>query len=160
MTAISLAPGASGLVTIFALDQQRFGLDIAVVQRVIRVVEITPLPDAPPSVLGIINVHGRIIPVLDLRRRFRFPAREIALSDHLLITQTAHRTIAILVDAVIGVIEWNASMVVPAGDILPDFTEVLGVVKLEGDIVLIHDLEKFLSHHDSHLLDRALEPEK
>ncbi len=159
MTAISRAPDAHGLVVIFALDEQRFGLDIAAIERVVRVVEITPLPDAPTGVIGIVNLQGRVLPVLDLRRRFHFPAREMQLSDHFLIAHAAGRTVALLVDAVTGVTEWNHGMAIPAAEILPGFQGIEGAVKLEGDIVLIHDLEKFLSLEESSRLDAALDVE-
>ncbi len=156
MTAISHAPGAHGLVVIFAVDGQRFGLDISAIERVIRAVEATPLPDAPPGVLGIVNLQGRVIPVLDLRRRLHFPPREMRLADHFLIAQASGRTIALPVDAVIGVTEWSPAMVVPGAEIFPGFDAVEGVVKLDGDIVLVQDAKRFLSPEEAGQLDAAI----
>jgi purine-binding chemotaxis protein CheW len=156
MTAISQAPGAHGLVVIFTIDEQKFGLDISAIERVIRVVEVTPLPDAPPGVIGIVNLQGQVIPVFDLRLRFHFPAREMQLTNHLLIARASGRVIALLVDAVIGVAEWNPAMVVPGAEILPGFDAVAGVVKLDGDIVLIHDSEKFLTPEEASRLEAAI----
>ena len=72
-------------LVVFTMDEQRYALQLAAVERVVRMVEVTPLPQAPQIVLGVINAQGRIIPVVDIRRRFRLPARDIRLSDHLLI---------------------------------------------------------------------------
>ncbi len=65
--------GQLNLYIVFTLDEQRYALHLSAVERVICVVEITPLPKAPEIVLGIINVGGQIIPVIDMRKRFRLP---------------------------------------------------------------------------------------
>ena len=74
-------------LVVFNMDEQRYALQLATVERVVRMVEVTLLPQAPKIVLGVINAQGRIIPVVDIRRRFRLPARDIHLSDHLLIAR-------------------------------------------------------------------------
>ena len=74
----------SNQYVVFTLDEQRYALHLAAVERIIPVVEITPLPKAPDLVLGIINVGGQIIPVIDTRKRFRLPERELNLSDVLI----------------------------------------------------------------------------
>ena len=141
----------------FNLDEQRYGLQLAAVERVVRMVEITPLPKAPQIVLGVINVQGLIIPVVDIRRRFRIPARDIRLSDHLLIARTARRTVALALDAVIGIVERSAPAVMPAEEILPGLEYVEGVMKLEDGLILIHDLETLLSLEEEQGLDAALQ---
>ncbi len=72
-------------LVVFALDDQRYALALACVQRSIRAVAITLLPKAPAIVLGIIDLAGEVIPVIDMRRRFHQPPRDIRLSDHLLV---------------------------------------------------------------------------
>lgn len=67
---------ASALMVGLTLDGQRYALSLAQVERVIRAVEITPLPQAPEIITGVINVRGRVIPVVDIRKRFRLPVRE------------------------------------------------------------------------------------
>ncbi len=71
------------LVT-FTLDGQPYALPLASVQQVVRMVEVVPLPKAPEIVLGVINLHGKIVPVLNLRKRFGLQDGEASLSDHLL----------------------------------------------------------------------------
>ena len=104
---------------IFTLDDQRYGLPLSAVERVVRMVDITPLPQAPDNVLGIINVQGRVIPVINIRRRFRLPERELALTDQLVIARTARRPVALVADAVTGVHEYAEQEAVAAQDILP-----------------------------------------
>lgn len=64
-------------LVVFRLDAQRFALPLTAVERVVRAVAVTLLPDAPAIVLGAIDVHGRVLPVLNVRRRFNLPQREI-----------------------------------------------------------------------------------
>ncbi|MDB6169570.1 MAG: chemotaxis protein CheW, partial [Verrucomicrobia bacterium] len=68
-------------IVVFRLDAQRYALSLTAVDRIARAVEITPLPNAPDIVLGVINVSGRVLPVLNLRRRFRMRERAISPAD-------------------------------------------------------------------------------
>ena len=72
---------------VFTLDERFYAIRLSAVSRVVRAVEITPLPKAPPIVIGVINLGGRIIPVVNIRRRFRLPERELELTDQLIVAQ-------------------------------------------------------------------------
>ncbi len=142
---------------VFSLGDHRFALHLDVVERAVRVAEITPVPRAPGIVLGIISVEGRILPVLNVRLRFRVPQREIHLSDSLIIARTSRRPVAILVDSVEGLIERPEQEMVKAEAILPRMEYVEGVVKLDDGLVLIHDLDCFLSLEEEEALAEAIE---
>lgn len=143
---------------IFSLDEQRYALRLFVVERIVRVVEFTPLPQAPEIVLGVINVRGAVMPVVNLRKRFRLPERDLNLSDHLIIAHTAKRAVALVVDAVRGVMErWEEDTTV-ADRILPDLAYVEGVVKLEDGLMLIHNLDTLLSLEEEKTLEQAMAP--
>ena len=144
------------LVT-FSLDDRKFALFVSAVQRIIRVVEVTALPKAPEIVVGIINLQGTVIPVFDIRMRFHLPAREVRLNHQMIIATTAMRTVALIVDSVNDVIEIPEEKIIAAEQILPELEYVEGVVKTEGGMVLIHDLERFLSLPEETALDEALE---
>ena len=144
-------------LAIFHLDDGKFALFLSAVIRTIRVVEITSLPKAPEIVLGVINMHGRIIPVFDIRKRFHLPQREMQLCDQLIVASTSKRTVALLVDSVDDVKEIPEEKIFAAEQILPELEYVEGVMKTEDGMVLIHDLEKFLSLHEEKALDEALE---
>jgi len=144
-------------LVLFALDEQRYALDLASVERVVRVVEITPLPKAPTIVLGIVNLKGDVVPVYDLRRRFRLPEREINLSDQLLIARTSKQTVALVADSISGVLEVAAEEFASGEKILSAMEYVHGVVKLPDGLVLIHDLDRFLSPEEEQSLDQALQ---
>ncbi len=140
-----------------ALDDQRYALHLSAVELIVRMVAITPLPQAPPIVLGIVNVHGRVVPVVDLRRRFRLPQRPPRVSDQLIIGHSIRRPLALAADAALGVIECPMTTVVAAGAVLPALGYVAGIATLPGGLVLIHDLDTFLSLEEEQTLTAALQ---
>jgi len=141
---------------VFTLDDQRLALSISSVNRVIRVVGITPLPKGPDIVIGIINMQGNIIPVVNIRKRFCLPERDINLNDQIIITHTSKRTIGIVVNSVIGLIESAEEKIVTSEAIVPGIDYVEGVVKLEDGLLIIHDIEKFLSIEEEGAIDNAV----
>jgi len=141
---------------VLTLDEQRYALHLSAVERIVRVVEVTPLPKAPEIVLGVVNVQGQITPVINIRKRFCLPEREMNLSDQLIIAHTSRRTVALVADAVSGVIERSEQEVIAAEKVLPGIEYVEGVVKLEDGMILIHDLNKFLSLEEEQALDNAM----
>jgi purine-binding chemotaxis protein CheW len=146
----------SNQLVVFTLDEQRYALHLATVERVVRMVEITPLPKAPEIVPGAINVQGRIVPVVNFRRRFGLAEGEIRLSDHIILAHTLKRVVALVVDTVNGIIERSDHEVIAAEEILPGLDYLEGVTKLEGGLILIHDLDTFLSFEEEKELDAAL----
>lgn len=143
-------------LVVFTLDNQRFALPLSTVERAIRIMEIIHLPKAPEIVIGVINLRGKIIPVVNIRKRFRLPQREINLNDQLIISNAKKRTLAILVDSVLGVFEFPEKKIITADKILPDIEYVEGVAKLEEGIILIHDINKFLSLEEEKAIDEAV----
>ncbi len=143
-------------VTVFTLGERRLGLPLCSVERVLRAVAVTPLPSAPAAVRGVIDVHGEIIPVVDLNLRFGLPAREIALDDHLLIARTRVRKVALLVEQIAGVVELDPSDIVAAESVAPGTEHFRAVARLPDGIVLIQDLDAFLSLDEERALDDAL----
>lgn len=145
----------SNFLIVFALDDQRYALSLSAADRVVRMVAITPLPNAPAGILGVVNFQGRVIPVFNLRSRFNLPERDIALTDQLIIAHTSRRAVALVVDAVMDVCE--AQNQVASGDILARVQYVEEVVKRDDGLIFIHDLDTFLSLEEADTLDRALE---
>lgn len=108
-------------LVVFTLNEQRYGLRLSAVERVVRAVEVTLLPSAPEIVLGIINLAGRVVPVMNVRQRFGLPEKESDLSDQFIIARTAMRTVALLVDSVSTLVEASAEGCRPRGkDFAPD----------------------------------------
>jgi purine-binding chemotaxis protein CheW len=144
------------LVT-FRLDDRKFALYVSAVQRIIRVVEVTPLPKAPDIVSGIINMQGQVISVFDIRMRFHLPVRKVRLNDQMIIATTTKRIVALLVDSVDDVIEIPEEKIIAAEQILPEPGYIEGVMKTDDGMILIHNLERFLSLQEGKALDEALE---
>ena len=143
-------------LVVFCLDEQRYALPLAAVERTVRAVEVTPLPKAPDIVFGVIDVQGRVLPVLDLRRRFRLPQREIRPVDQFLIAHTVTRTVVLVIDVAEGVIGLPQSAVIPSTRIVPGLDQIKGVIRLDDGLVLIHDLERCLSLDEARALDEAM----
>ena len=146
----------SSHLVVFQIDEQHFALHLHAVKRTIRAVEITPLPHAPEVILGIINVQGSILPVFNTRKRFHLPEREVALNDQFILAASSQRVVALVADAVKDVVEVQELDIIRAESILPAMEYVDGVVKLESGLLLIHDLDTFLSLDEGKLFDEAV----
>jgi purine-binding chemotaxis protein CheW len=140
----------------FSLDDHAYALHLPAVERVVRIVEVTPLPDAPDIVVGVVNMRGEVIPVVDIRKRFALPERAPDLSDQLIVARTSRRAVALIADTVTGVIECDEADVIAAEAILPGMGYIQGVAKLKDGMLLIHDLDSFLSLEEDRLLHAAL----
>lgn len=146
----------SDSLLVLILGDQRYALPLPAIDRVMRMVAITPLPKAPDIVLGVVNVQGRVIPVINMHRRFHLPEREITLTDQLVVAHTAQRPVALVADAVLDVIAYPEQSLIAAGEVLPNIEYVEGVLKLTDGLILIHDLDKFLSLEEEKFLTHAL----
>jgi purine-binding chemotaxis protein CheW len=146
----------SNQLVVFTLDEQQYALPLARVQRVVSVVEVTPLPKAPDVVLGVINLQGNIIPVMSMRTRFGLPEAEISLSDQIIIADTAARTVGLLVNSVTGVIERALEEVIETGKIVSGAQYVEGIARTEDGILFIHNVDRFLSAKEEQQLDRLM----
>ena len=141
---------------IFSLDGCRYALPLSAVERVVRAAYVTPLPSAPPIVLGALNIEGRVLPVFNIRRKFRLPERELRLEDQFLIARNMHRTVVLAIDFANGLLELPASVPVDAATLIPDRGPIRGVIPLEDGLVLIHDLDLLLSPDEMRTLEDAL----
>ncbi|MGH7437454.1 MAG: chemotaxis protein CheW, partial [Polyangiaceae bacterium] len=110
----------------------------------------------PAIVEGLVNVRGRIVPVLDIRSRFRIPLRPLAPSDHLILAQAGTRLVAIRVDRAVDLLRVEEGQLQATGEIVPDGECVAGVAKLSDGLALIHDLRTFLDEAEGLALDDAL----
>jgi purine-binding chemotaxis protein CheW len=143
---------------LFALAAGRYALPLASVERIVRAAEVTPLPLAPPVVLGVLDVGGRILPVFDLRQRFRLPRRPIGLNDEFVIARTASREVVLAVDGALGVVEYAAPPIA-ATALSPELGHLRGIISHPDGLVLIQDLEHLLSPAEADALDGALRAE-
>jgi purine-binding chemotaxis protein CheW len=155
MTAPAAAEGADKFV-VFVLAGRRYALALGAVERVVRMVALAPLPRAPAIVLGLVDLQGEVVPVLDVRRRFRLPERAPRASDPLIVARTRRRRVGLVVESVEAVIERAAAERIAPETVAPGLDYVQGVTRLEPHgLVLIHDLDTFLSLDEERALTAA-----
>jgi len=99
---------------IFHLDDRLYGIRLSQIERVVRSVDATPLPQAPAIVLGVVSFYGEIIPLLNVRKRFGCPEKDIGLDDQFIIARTSRRLVALAVDGVRDIIERSSQDIVAA----------------------------------------------
>jgi len=157
MTPIASATNPLLRLVVFVIDEQRYALPLTAVDRVLPMAAVSPLPASPPIALGAINVHGTIVPVLDIRRRLGFEPRAWGLSTHVLLARTSRRPVALPVDEVRGVSEVPVRAVIAPATVLPGIGQVAGIVPLPDGLLLIQDLDAFLSLDEEDQLAAALE---
>lgn len=141
----------------FRLDQEIYGVNVMQVQEVLRLTDIAPVPGAPDYVLGIINLRGNVVTVLDARKRFNLNAREPDDATRIVIIEVNSQVIGMLVDSVAEVINLRSSQIEASPNLGKDEGEhskyIQGVFSRENDILILIDLNKLLS--DSELEEIA-----
>jgi len=103
-----------------------------------------------------VNFHGKIIPVFNIRKRFNLPDKETNLNDRFIIAHTSKRMVALIVDSVPNVTSKSKEEIINAATVLPKIEYVEGILKLKEGIILIHDLDKFLSLEEERELENSL----
>jgi len=141
---------------IFGLDECRYALPLHAVERVVRAAYVTPLPSAPPIVLGALNIEGQVLPVFDVRRKFRLAERKLRPEQQFLIVRSRRRSVVLAIDSAHGLLELPVDACVDAATLIPEYRHIRGVIPLEDGLVLIHDLDLLLSPEEIHALDDAL----
>ncbi len=143
-------------ILIFTLNEQRYAIPLGVVEMVVRMVAITPLPGGPEFIDGVINVHGKIIPVLNLRCRFGLPGRPAGFNDQLIILRCATRSFALIADMACDVWDCTEQMQTETAEIIPDLPLLTAVVKLPDGLILLQDPEALLSPGESFAIDELI----
>jgi purine-binding chemotaxis protein CheW len=133
---------------VFRLEDRLFALPLEVTARAVRAVEITPLAIGLPGVPGVIDVHGEIMPVVDLRERFGLPPRALRPSAQFLLISSARGPVALWVDAVDGVATWTEDDFVAAEPLFPGSRQLRGIARGADGLVLVHDLDALLAPVD------------
>jgi purine-binding chemotaxis protein CheW len=136
-------------LVVFDLAGERFGTEIERVQEIIRLQEVTQVPRAPEFVEGVINLRGRIVPVVNLRRRFGFPEAEATRAGRIVVVAAARSTIGMVADAVAEVARVSRASIEPPAPIVSTMNNefVRGVCKRPDDLIVVLDLERVLGEH-------------
>jgi purine-binding chemotaxis protein CheW len=155
----SAAREAAREVLVFILGGDEYGVDILKVQEIRGYDKVTPIPAAPDYVKGVVNLRGTIIPVIDLRVKFRLADVSYDQFTVVVIMRLASRVIGVVVDGVSDVIALTAAEVRPAPEFgaVVDASYISGVATQAERMVLLLDIERLLSTGDLNVLARAAE---
>ena len=125
----------------FKLANEEYGIDINVVHEVIRLQEITPLPQLPDFVLGMVNVRGSVVPVFDLRKKLRLAEKTVDDHSRIVLVQVDGVTGSFLVDEVLDNVKLDASRIDPAPDVRMSIEKecVHGLGVVDGRMIVILD---------------------
>jgi purine-binding chemotaxis protein CheW len=148
--------GTDTFYVIFKIEQQLFCIRLSDVYRIVRVVHVTAIPEAPQVIEGVINVQGDIIPVVNLRKRFKINTRELNLDDQIILINANNRLLGLLVDEVTDILESRSEDIVSQENILPGADRIQGVMKNNESMILIQDIETLLSTDEEKKLEKSL----
>ena len=133
----------------FILGKEEFGVDILMVQEIIRLATITPIPNAPEFIEGVINLRGKVIPIIDLRKRLKITKEEVKNAKHtrILVIEIDGNVTGFIVDAVSEVLKIPINRIEPPPEIIVssiDSEYISGVIKLEENLLILLDFKKIL----------------
>ncbi len=133
------------LVT-FKLNLEEFGIDILRVQEIIRIMDITKVPNSPDYVEGVINLRGRVIPVVNLRKRLSLPSKENNGKTRVIVVDLSGKTVGFIVDEVNEVLRIPKDITEPPPDMTAgiDTDYITSVGKLEDRLLILLDIEKLI----------------
>jgi purine-binding chemotaxis protein CheW len=154
-------------IVIFELSSEYFGVDIAAVQSIIKIQPITKLPNTPEFVEGVTNLRGKVLPVIDLRKRFGVVARDVDRNSRIIVVSFDQKEVGMIVDEVSEVltVPEGAVEAAPAIATTVDSAFIKGIAKLaasEGNqrLVILLDLAQVLSIKEQAELTNVSPPDK
>lgn len=143
----------------FNLGEEEFGIDILIVKEIIRIIDVTRVPNAPSYVEGVINLRGKVVPIIDLRRRLDMPENELTKSTRIIVVDLDSKVIGFIVDQVNEVLRINKSITENpppmASNIESEFITSIG--KLEDRLLILLDLEKVITADIKNHLQEIIE---
>lgn len=143
----------------FRLANEEYGLDIMKVQEIILMGEITEIPEVSDFIRGLINLRGKVIPIVDLRKRFGLDTGDLTEHTRIIVVDTTDATFGIIVDAVNKVLRIDEKQMEPppTGLLGAEQAYIMGLVKMEEKIMILLNLDRILSVQDHDRLSGSLE---
>jgi purine-binding chemotaxis protein CheW len=141
-------------LVVFDLAAESYGVEIGAVREIIRLQEVTAVPQTPVFVEGVINLRGKVIPVIALRKRFGLPKGEENRENRIVVVDIGGQDIGVVVDAVTEVLRIASDCVEPPSSIITSSESeyLLGIAKLENRLIILLDLERVLSSEEKNVL--------
>jgi purine-binding chemotaxis protein CheW len=128
----------------YRLGEQVHALPLVQIDKVVQAVAVTRLPAPPPGIKGVIDVQGRIVPVVDAHAKAGLPSRAIELEHRLVLGRSHGRMVALQVDEVLEVMILADDQLIRSGDFLPSMAGLEGVIKAPDGLILVHDLDRMV----------------
>jgi len=144
----------------FRVGNETYGVRIAAVREIVRVPEITSVPNAPEIIEGVINLRGKIIPVMDLRKRFGLAEIVTDKKNRILVVDLENKLLGLIVNSASEVLKISPSDIEPPGTVFAEGESgyVTGVGKLKGRLIILLDINKLLHRPEFKRLEEAAEP--
>lgn len=144
----------------FRIGNETYGVRIGSVREIVRVPEITSVPSAPDTIEGVINLRGKIIPVMDLRKRFGQTSIQADKKNRILVVELENKLVGLIVNAASEVLKIAPSEIEPPGNVFAEGESnyVTGVGKLKGRLIILLDIHKLLQRPEFKRLEEVAEP--
>lgn len=144
----------------FRIGRETFGLPISIVREIVRVPEITAVPNAPDYIEGVINLRGRIIPIVDLRKRFGQKSAEASKKNRIVVVEIGARAFGLIVNSASEVLRIPPSEIEEPSNVFQEgeLDFVTGVGKLKGRLVILLDVSKILKRGELSSMDEIVRP--
>jgi purine-binding chemotaxis protein CheW len=144
---------ATTQVLLARIGDTQVGFSATAVREIVRAVAIAPLAGAPAIIEGAINLHGQIVPVVDIRQRLALPAIAVSPTQFLIALQASERLIAVRVDDVEDMTEISESNLETPSALSPVLQRLQGIAATEGGALVIYDVDAFLTQAEREALD-------
>jgi len=157
--ASSQSDSRAGKYLTFQLASEEFGIRVLKVREIMGLQEITAVPQTPPHIKGVINLRGKVVPVIDLRLKFGVPAADYTQRTCIIVTQVQGESGAILMGIVVDGVSEVLNLTGGEIEDTPDFGEqiagqyLLGMAKVKGKVKILLDIDKVLSSQELHNLN-------
>ena len=142
-------------LVVLRLAQDVYGFDIHAVREIIRMQEITRVPHAPEQIEGVINLRGRICPVMDLRKRFGLAVTDATADSRIVVVEMAGEDVGVIVDGVTEVLRVPGDRIQPPSAVVTnaDTRVVEGIVNLDDQLIILIDLQMLLTSADHAIIE-------
>ena len=138
---------------VVCLDNQYYGIKLEALASVFRAARITPIPNQSPQLLGILNIHGDIYSVIDIRQLLGLMHKKLNSKDYLILIQQFSKSFIIIVDWMVKIIEFYESELMPFEGLSNQY--IKGVLKKENHLILVLDIESLFATNDNLLLQSS-----
>ncbi len=143
---------------IFYLNSKKFATEISKIERIIRMVEITSVPKMETSIMGLIDFHGTIVPILNLHKRFGFKIPKSNLNSKILLMKNGELFFGFIIDDVDGVYPFDELQIVEAEKVIPGLGNKINEIRKQNDeFIMLYEVDKILTNAEKKFMTELIE---